>query len=178
VAEFKYLGRMVTANDDDMKAVEHNIRRARMSWGNLKRILSKGKMKNPKAATSVYKTVVHAVLLYGSETWATTNAMVKKLENFHRRCARFITGQHIRKLPDDTWEYPSTEEIFRKTGLEPMTNYIEKRRMNVMTYLNNENQTMKDLRDSKDIEIVMKEVIWWNTNTENPIPNPNISLTP
>ena len=39
VAEFKYLGRVLTNTDDDWLAVAGNIRKARASWGRLERIL-------------------------------------------------------------------------------------------------------------------------------------------
>ena len=39
VSEFRYLGRMLTATDDDWPAVAGNIRKARMSWGRLARVL-------------------------------------------------------------------------------------------------------------------------------------------
>ena len=160
---------MVSDDDKDTRALENNMKKANISWYRLQKILTKGKMKNPKAATSIYKAIVHAVLLYGSETWAVTTSMINKLENFHRKCARHITGQHIRNNRDGTWEYPQTTEIFRMTGLEPMTDYIERRRKTVSDYLTPESQAMKDLISSVDIDINVKEVIWWKP--EIPIPN-------
>ncbi len=94
VSEFKYLGRVVESNDNDGPAVNRNLTKARVVWGRLGRILSQ-EGTNPTAMASVYKAVVQAVLLYGSESWVLTLAMEKKLQSFHRRCARFITGQHI-----------------------------------------------------------------------------------
>jgi len=40
----------------------------------------------------VYQSVVLGVLQYGVETWAPTQIILKKLENFHRRCVRCIMG--------------------------------------------------------------------------------------
>ena len=39
VPSFKYLGRILTAGDDDWPAVAGNLGKARKSWGRLKRIL-------------------------------------------------------------------------------------------------------------------------------------------
>ena len=39
VSEFKYLGMIVTATDDDWLAVIGNLRKARRSWGRLFRVL-------------------------------------------------------------------------------------------------------------------------------------------
>ena len=39
VSEFRYLGRLLTATDDDWPEVAGNIRKARVSWGRLVRVL-------------------------------------------------------------------------------------------------------------------------------------------
>ena len=41
VSEFRYLRRLLTATDDDWPAVAGNIRKARMSWGRLARVLGR-----------------------------------------------------------------------------------------------------------------------------------------
>jgi hypothetical protein len=165
VKEFKYLGRIVTHEDDDMKAVDHNIKRASVAWARLQKLLCKGKMKNPRSATSIYKTVIQAVLLYGSETWKMSQAIIIKLNNFHRRCARHIAGQHIRPIDDGKWEYPRTEEILERTGLEQIEKYITQRRIQVMEYLNPNSKAMLNLTNDNEIEIKMEEVIWWKPMT-------------
>ena len=38
----------------------------------------------------VYQSVVLGVLLYGVETWAPTQVLVRKLQTFYRRCVRCI----------------------------------------------------------------------------------------
>ena len=40
----------------------------------------------------VYKVVVQMVLLYGSDSWVVTEAMLKVLEGFHHRVAHRIAG--------------------------------------------------------------------------------------
>jgi hypothetical protein len=37
----------------------------------------------PRVAAKFYKAVVQAVLLYGSETWNLTKAVLARLEGFH-----------------------------------------------------------------------------------------------
>ena len=41
VSEFKYLGRILTATDDDWPAVVGNLRKERRSWGRLSRLLGR-----------------------------------------------------------------------------------------------------------------------------------------
>ena len=41
VMEFKYLGRILTATDDDLPAVVGNLQKARRSWGRLSQVLGR-----------------------------------------------------------------------------------------------------------------------------------------
>ena len=41
VSEFRYLGRLLTATDDDWPAVAGKIRKAQVSWGRLARVLGR-----------------------------------------------------------------------------------------------------------------------------------------
>ncbi len=45
-----------------------------------------------KTKWRVYKAVVLGVLLYGSETWATKQDSIRRLEVFHNRCLKGILG--------------------------------------------------------------------------------------
>ena len=92
VSEFKYLGRILTATDDDWTAVVGNLRKARRSWGRLSRVLSR-KGTDPKVSRAFYIAVTQAVLIFGSETWLLTARMEKALDSFHSRAARNITGR-------------------------------------------------------------------------------------
>ena len=62
---FRYLGRVLTAGDDDWFAVVGNLRKARKSWGRLSRILSP-EGADPKVSGNFYKAVAQAVLLFGA----------------------------------------------------------------------------------------------------------------
>ena len=74
VSEFGYLGRLLTATDDDWPAVAGNIRKARVRWGRLVRVLGR-EGADPKVSRSFYTAVTQQVLLFGAETWALTRNM-------------------------------------------------------------------------------------------------------
>jgi hypothetical protein len=76
--------------------------------------------------TSVYRTVIQAVLLYGSESWVLKQQMERSLESFHHKCARYIMGQHIQKNTDGTWTCPVSSEVLEKAHLLTIQTYIEK----------------------------------------------------
>jgi hypothetical protein len=164
---------MVTETDDDWCAINRNLKRAQITWGRVRKILSREKKKNPKAVSSIYKAVVQAVLLYGSETWATTTQMIHKLEMFHRRCARSIAGQHIRPNADGTWHYPSTLEVFQKAGLEPIELYIKRRQHNIKSYLNPRIEAVRDIKEFIDLDFSLERAIWWKP--ESPTQDPTLA---
>ncbi len=87
VSEFKYLGRILEEGDSDVPTVNRNIKRATGTWGMIGRVLS-SEGASPRAMGSFYKVVVQSVLLYGSESWVLSKAMMKKLKSFHKRRAR------------------------------------------------------------------------------------------
>ena len=74
VSEFRYLGRLLTATDDDWMAGVGNIRKARVRWGSLARVLGREGV-DPKVSRSFYTAVTQQVLIFGAETWVLTMKM-------------------------------------------------------------------------------------------------------
>ena len=71
VSSFRYLGRTVSSANDDWTAVERNLRRVRLKWGRLEKILGR-EGSDKRMVGGGYVVVVEAVLLFGSETWVLT----------------------------------------------------------------------------------------------------------
>ena len=65
VSEFNYLGRVLTASDDDWPAVVGNLRKARKRWAVMLRILGQ-EGSYPRAFVNFYNKVVQATLLFGA----------------------------------------------------------------------------------------------------------------
>ena len=84
VTAFRYLGRVLTAVDDDWISVVGNLGKAINSWGRLSRILSQ-EGADPKVSGHLYKLVSQAVLLFGADTWVLTPRMEWSLDSFHHR---------------------------------------------------------------------------------------------
>jgi hypothetical protein len=162
VTEFKYLGRVVNNKDDDRPTVMENLKKARMKWGRISRILSKDGA-NPKAMASFYKAIVQSVLLYGSESWVLTLAMEKQLQSFHRRCARYMTGQNIRQNEDGSWTYPSSENVLEMAGLWTIQEYIKSRRNTVMKYARSR-FIYRQCENSKTLASYPNQAVWWKPN--------------
>ena len=94
VEEFKYLGRILRQDDDDTKCINNQIKKARQKWNAIAKIL-KREGSNAKTMAKFYMAIVQAVLLYGSDSWTINKANWKKLNSFHKRATRYMTGEHI-----------------------------------------------------------------------------------
>ena len=81
MSEFRYLGRLLTSMDDDWPEMAGNIRKARVSWGRLARVLGR-EGADPKMSRSFYTAVTQQVLLFGAETWVLTRKIESALDAF------------------------------------------------------------------------------------------------
>ena len=84
VLEFRCLGRLLTATDDYWPEVAGNIRKARVSWGRLARVLGR-EGADPKVSRSFYTAVTQQVLIFGAEPWVLTRKMYSDLDAFQGR---------------------------------------------------------------------------------------------
>ena len=99
VTSFKYLGRVLAAEDDYWPAVVRNLRHARQKWERLTWVLSR-EGADARTSGQIYLSVVQLVVLYGSETWVLTPHMQRVLGGFHHRVAHRLTGRQLRKGHD------------------------------------------------------------------------------
>ena len=64
VTYFKYLGKVLLAEDNDWPAVVHNLWRARKKWAQLTSVLRK-EGADARTSGQIYLSVVQSVMLYG-----------------------------------------------------------------------------------------------------------------
>ena len=62
VEVFKYLGRLLAQDDDDIQAIRTQLRKARATWARVRQVLW-SKNASPRVAAKFYKAVVQAALL-------------------------------------------------------------------------------------------------------------------
>ena len=116
VSDFRYLGRLLTATDYYWPAVAGNIRKERVSWGRLARVLGR-EGADPKVSRSFYTAMTQQVLLFGAETWVLTRKMESALDTFQGRVARRLTGRQPRWWRDGKWFYPSLAGALNEAGV-------------------------------------------------------------
>ena len=96
VTVLKYMGRVMTAGDDNCPAVVDKLQKSRKSWGRLSRILIR-EGADPKVSGNFSKAATQEMLLFGAETWVITPRMERYLSSFQHRVAQRLTGRHPRR---------------------------------------------------------------------------------
>ena len=91
VEQFKYLGRVLSFDDNDTSAISRNIKRVRQVWGRISKVIAKDSVPVPVAGM-FYQAVIAAVLLYGSETWVTPQTNYARWRGFMWRRRAVLLG--------------------------------------------------------------------------------------
>ena len=107
VEVFKYLGRLITFDDDDTQAVRGNLAKARRVWARISRILQ-AENASARVCGMFEQATVQSVHLFVSETWVLSPATLQRLEGFHVKAARRMTGLLPKKV-GGSWKFPKTK---------------------------------------------------------------------
>jgi hypothetical protein len=93
VQEFKYLGSIITKDNNVMTEIHQRIATAKRAYFALK-VVMKSADKHRKTVVSLYsyKTVIRTVLCYGREAWTMTQGAEMALAAFERKILRKIFG--------------------------------------------------------------------------------------
>jgi hypothetical protein len=135
VEVYKYLGRLLAQDDDDIQAIRAQLRKARATWARVGQVL-RAENVPPRVAAKFYKAVVQAVLLYGSETWVLSTAALASLEGFHIRAAYRMAVRHKpRRGPGNRWIYPKSKDVLEECGMSTLEEYITVRRQTIAVYV-------------------------------------------
>ena len=147
VDSFTYLGRVMTAGDDDWPAVAGNLKKARRSWGRLSRILGR-EGATARISGMFFKSVVQQVLLFGAETWVVTPRMEKAMSGFIHGAARRLTGRQARRGHNGKWHYPSLVGAMKEAGLTDIGKSIANRQNMVAQYITTFDVDRKSVKGS------------------------------
>nr|XP_043069933.1 uncharacterized protein LOC122322283 [Drosophila bipectinata] len=120
VDSFTYLGTIITSNGGVESDVENRLRKARSAFGRLHRVW-RNQQTNRKTKLRIFNSCVKSILLYGSETWLTTQRILMKLQAYINKCLRIILGVF---WPDRI----ANEDLWHCTGEVPIQEQIKKRK--------------------------------------------------
>ena len=110
LTSFNYLGRDLSAEDDDWPEVVHNIWRAHQKWAQLTRVFSR-EGADARNSGPIYLAMVQLVMIYGSEKWVMTLCMGRILGGFHHRVSCRLIGTQLRRGRDGVWVYLPLEYV-------------------------------------------------------------------
>ncbi len=139
VDSFRYLGWILAQDNDDVRAVRNQIKKAWGIWARVIQVLMADNTP-PKVSTKFYKAVMQSILLYSSKTWNLSTTALVQLEGFHIRVS------HSRSLPDG-WEtqakegtaswvgVPAVLWILQECAMAIISHYIDIRRARIFRYM-------------------------------------------
>ena len=120
VESFVYLGSVVDHQGGTDRDVTARIGKARAAFVMLKNIWASGGI-SMRTKLRIFNSNVKSVLLYGCETWRTTQTMQQKIQTFFNTCLRCIYKiQWQEKIRN--------EELWERAGQEPVAKQILRRK--------------------------------------------------
>ena len=87
VSNFKYLGRVLAASDENWPEVVDSFRKARKRWEFMSSVLGQ-EVEDPHNSGGFYKELVQANLLFGTESWVVSPCIWRTLGGFCHRVSR------------------------------------------------------------------------------------------
>ena len=126
VLKFKYLGSIIASDGKDVADVDARLDAATEAFGMLRKGIFASKAVSTAAKHFVYLAVVMSILLYGSECWSLTEAMMHKLRCFHARCARSMNRIILKQCYEHSI---STDSLLSKFQLESVDTYVKCRQL-------------------------------------------------
>ena len=75
------------------------------------------------------------MLLYESEIWGVTDAMMTVLEMVHHRIAKCITGMTARKGDGGEWKWASVHAVLETMGLWQIMDHLRSRQAKITEYV-------------------------------------------
>lgn len=125
VSQFKYLGRMVSRDGTDGDGVSKRIG---LAMATARSIFFRLKGASRRTKLRIYKAIVRARLVYAAETWAMTPTMARKVDTFHMRWMRTLTGVQPKEV-DGILRFPRNADVLAAADSLRMSDEIDVQRL-------------------------------------------------
>jgi len=122
VQKFKYLGTILTENNEEIEEIRSRIHAANKAYYAILTVF-KNRDINCKYKTILYKTLIRPILTYGCENWAFTGMAIKQIDIFERKVLRRIYGP---TKEGDQWRKRYNAEIYEDIAI---SNYVRIKRL-------------------------------------------------
>jgi hypothetical protein len=160
VEVFKYLGRLMSQDDDNIQAIRAQIRKARSTWARIGQVLWSENV-SPFVAARFYQAIIQAILLYGSKSWVISWTAMVRLEGFHIRAAyRMAKKNKPKRGPNWEWIYPRSEGVLKECGMKTMDEYILACRQTIAVYVAT-HPILDECRQGKRKRGAIPRRWWW-----------------
>jgi hypothetical protein len=137
VSQFKYLGTIITTNNDLTVEINNRLAMSNKCYHGLKNQL-KSRFMSLKTKINIYKTLIRPILLYGSECWAVTKLHENKLLTFERKILRKIFGA---VHENNSWRSLFNFEIYQKYKQPDIVKVIKCNRLRWLGHLHRSDNT-------------------------------------
>ena len=94
-------------------------------WGRLRKLLWR-EGAEPTVLEKIYRAVVHAVLLFGAETWMLTEKIMQQLEGAHMSFLRQVTHKQATRNRGGSWRQVTEEAVIRGAGTQTLRTYVDR----------------------------------------------------
>lgn len=127
VSEFRYLGRIISADGDDTAAIRARISGAAQTAGKL--LGAQLRRASAKTKLDVWNSVIRAQLLYGAESWCMTQRNRSALAAFEMRWLRRATGNLPRRDRHGDLKFPRNQLVRREANTAPLVDLMDRARL-------------------------------------------------
>ena len=131
---FKYLGWPLDRSDNDWPVVLRNIRKARLVWDCLGKIMRR-EGEETDASEKFYHVVIQAVLLFGAKTWVLSPPMAQSLEGVHVGLLRQVKNLKAKSMEEGLWQKVAADRVLQGAGTQPLQTYLERRQAKVAEWV-------------------------------------------
>ena len=125
--------RLITFDDDDTQAVRGNLKKDRIVWSRISRVL-RAENASARVCGMFHKATAQSVLLFGSKTWVLLPATLQLLEGFHVKAAHRMTGLLPKKV-GGSWKFPKSKSVLTAAGRHTIAHYVKLRRARIMRWV-------------------------------------------
>ena len=116
MSDFKYLGRVLTASDDNWPVVVGNLGKSRKQWARIPKDF-RVEESRPHTSGKFHKAVVQTTLMLGAETWVMSHRIVRTLGGFHHRVTCLLGKIQTSRDLTYRWIYPRLGTAMKSVGL-------------------------------------------------------------
>ena len=96
----------------------------------------RGENASPCTAAKFYVAIVQAVLLYGSESWTLSPALLARLEGFYIHSCSWMCEKNVPvRGSGGSWDYPRLGRVLRECGLWPIEVYIRRHHATIAEHI-------------------------------------------